>query len=102
MNRNSPPPGGGEFRFIPARWLGRWALTGPAQVPAALDRDEPQQAAEAQQRRDPEVQAHAEDAVRVVDPQRLDEHAEPRVAGDVQREQARRLDLAMVAEPHEE
>ena len=47
------------------------------------------QPAQGADQRNPEVQAHAEDVLRVVDPQRLLEDAEGRVAGDVQREQRR-------------
>src|SRR5450755_5031847 len=65
----------------------------PARAPAALDRDEPHQSDDAQDQRDPEVQPLAQDVMGRIDSQRLLEDPEARVPGDVEGEQARRLDL---------
>src|SRR5262249_34708360 len=68
-------------------------------VRAALDAPEPDQADHRQGRGDVGVQAQAEEVRRGVDAQRFLEDPVGGVAEHVQREQARRLDLAVVAEP---
>src|SRR6185312_2801457 len=74
----------------------------PPPAKAALQRDEPQQPDEAQDDRDEEVQAQAEDVVGVVDALGLLEDPKARIAGHVEREQARRPDLAPRPQPHQE
>jgi len=68
-------------------------------VVAGLDPEEPEEPCERSDQRDPEVQAHAEDVDRVIDPQGLLEDTEGRIPGHVEREQRRRPDLATVVEP---
>lgn len=69
----------------------------PAGAGAALDVNEPQQAAGAEDRGDEKVQPQAEDVMGGVDAQELLEDAKPRVAGDVEGEQPGRADLASAA-----
>ena len=56
----------------------------------ALDADEPRDPGDAEDARDVEVEAQAEDVVRGVDAQELLADPRERIAGDVEREQARR------------
>jgi hypothetical protein len=72
-------------------------------MPPPLDADEPQQSDRTEDARDKEINPQAEEIVRVVDPLGLLEDTKGGVAGDIQREDARRSDaVAMPAlEPGE-
>src|SRR6266487_6791114 len=86
------------FRFFSAVRAGlvcRGAVGGGAEP----DADEPGDADDGQDGGHIEVQAQPEEVLRGVDPQRFLEDAEGGVAGHVQREQARRPDPAVMAEP---
>ncbi len=69
-------------------------------MPAALGAHEPQEPDRAQDARDEEVHAQTEEVVGIVDPLGLLEDAKARVAGDVEREDARRPDALAVAPLH--
>src|SRR6185312_3492028 len=68
----------------------------------ALRPDEPDGAGHGQRDRNVHVQPQAEEVLGRVDPERLLEDAERRVSRDVQGEQARRLDAAVMAEPDQQ
>ncbi len=69
---------------------------------SALTGDEPCGAGGSEDAGDIEVEPQAEDVLGRVDPQGLLEDAERRIAGHVEREEARRADPPVVAEPDEE
>ena len=76
-------------------------LSQPGGSTPALDPHEPRDPDQADDARDVEVQPQPEDVVRRIDAQDLLADPRERVAGDVQREQPGRPDLAVLAQPHQ-